>query len=229
MSSPLSVAVSGSAGSTLKVLKLDRNYIGDKGCAPLVRGLAACKSISVLHLTYNNLGPASARAIAGLMKEKPHAQPTHSNDPLPTPAQRASSSASVEARVDAEVVVEEEWAPFPGGGGGIGGRDWAVCHITELYLGDNPLGSEGVSHVADGLSHSGHLRVLSMPHVGLGDDEEAVKALVAGMEKNTTLTHLDLNYNLTAGRDTLKFKQKKHHASVPSTRRVDIGGSFSMV
>ena len=34
-----------------------------------------------------------------------------------------------------------------------------------------------------------------MPRVGLGDDAAAVSSLCAGMERNNSLTHLDLNYN----------------------------------
>lgn len=70
-----------------------------------------------------------------------------------------------------------------------------MCQLSELYIGDNPLGSEGVAHLAEGLARSAHLRVLSMPRVGLGDDAAAVTALSAGMERNCSLTHLDLNYN----------------------------------
>jgi hypothetical protein len=48
---------------------------------------------------------------------------------------------------------------FPGGGGGLGGKDWAVCKLTELHVGNNPLGTSGVAHIAEGLAHSTHLKV----------------------------------------------------------------------
>ena len=192
---PKGVPVAGT--STLKVLKLDRCYVGDEGCLSLTRGIAACASVAVLSLTYNNLGPKSARAISGLMKEKPPPR-------LPADPNDARFLAEHEARQETgtaggdEAAEEEEmWAPYPGGGAdGSGGRDWAVCRLAELYVGNNPLGTEGVSHLSEGLAHSRCLKVLSMQRVGLGDDGVAMEVLVKGMERNESLTHLDLSHNL---------------------------------
>ena len=47
----------------VEVLKLDRNYIGDEGCATLVRGLAACKSVGAVVGELNSVDPWTERRL----------------------------------------------------------------------------------------------------------------------------------------------------------------------
>jgi Ran GTPase-activating protein (RanGAP) involved in mRNA processing and transport len=51
------------ANTNIEILKLDHNEFGSKGMIALSEGLAICKSLKNLSLTYCNIDAAGARAI----------------------------------------------------------------------------------------------------------------------------------------------------------------------
>jgi Ran GTPase-activating protein (RanGAP) involved in mRNA processing and transport len=51
------------ANTNIEILKLDHNEFGSKGMISLSEGLAICKSLKNLSLTYCNIDAAGARAI----------------------------------------------------------------------------------------------------------------------------------------------------------------------
>ena len=108
---------------------------------PLLAGLMKREPTPPLYPEWGPVAPAGAAALA-----------------LAAAWAAGAAAAGGEDGTSLAAVMEmESWAPFPGGAlGGLGGTGWAVCQLAELYVGNNPLGAEGVAHLAEAGAFRSH-------------------------------------------------------------------------
>ncbi|KAL1503437.1 hypothetical protein AB1Y20_011925 [Prymnesium parvum] len=144
----------------LRRLYLTRNHLGDKGCAALAAGAAACPNLEVLYLQANRIGDGGAAAIATSMQAAPLWQLVLSDNALTDEGVRALAAAA---------------------------RGGGFRAMKALYLdGHRGVTDAGVCALAEALPSFPAIETLALQKCGFGD--KGARALAEAIGKGGVFT-----------------------------------------
>ena len=153
-------------GSGVKRLWLHNTEIGEPDCEALCELLKSSHSLQYLHIQLNNL---STESVASIITGLSH------NSSLTT--LDISYSHFSMANVDSLASIL---------------KDHSKCTLTELYLEDCHISSEGAMELAAALCKNTTLKHLNLNRNPIGEHVEGVTAVAKMLVENKTLTKLDL-------------------------------------
>ena len=150
-------------GSTLELVKVSDNEIGDSGAAALAGAVERNSTLTELHLGYNEIGDSGAGALAKAMER---------------------NSTLTKLSLSGNKIGDS-------GAAALAGAVERNSTLTELHLDYNEIGDSGAGALAKAMERNSTLTKLSLFGNKIGDSGAA--ALAKAMERNSTLTKLSLS------------------------------------
>lgn len=168
------------------------NHISDEGARSLADVLHTNTSLEYLDLTDNRIGPVGAKYIAEALAENTAMVHFHmSENPIEDRGARAFARA-LQGNTSMDVLHLNEIRIGDSGGAAIG-RAFCMGNLTELYLENNIIGNAGARGIAEGISKSKSIEILSLSTNMIGG--KGAEYIANALRSCPSLKTLNLGHN----------------------------------